>query len=187
MINVKQSDALQISRIWGFYYKHEKHADRTKPLVVPIKDSAIQLALLTPLLFSLLSCFPFMANLFHGTAGPAAATDLCHAPAPGTVPRPVGKHLALPSHCPVSVPQLLLHLARRERWDLSPGSLRVTVRGQAEPPVLPPAESPVVSPSPLPAAAEAAGCHCRSFDKFHGKTPAYLHYLLISVSIPSIP
>lgn len=51
--------------------------------------------------------------------------------------------LLLPTFC---APQLVLHLARREQWDLSPISLRVTVQGQAELPALPPAESPVVSP-----------------------------------------
>lgn len=58
--------------------------------------------------------FPFMANLFHGSGGPAAATHLCHAPAPGhgclgrrgrEAPCPA---LWLPAFC---APQLLLHLA----------------------------------------------------------------------------
>lgn len=139
MINVKQSDALQISRIWGFYYKHEKCADRTKPLVVPIKDSAIQLALLMPLLFSL-----FFLLSFHGKSFPWQWWPCCcHAPVPCSSPRarlpwPLGKHLAqflCPSACPPS--------GQPEQRDLSPISLRVAVQGQAE---LPPAESPVVSP-----------------------------------------
>lgn len=121
--------------------------------------------------------FPFTANLFHGSGGPAAAMHLCHAPAPGHgFLGPWGS--TLPSSC---APQLVLHLA-----SLSSG---IWVQSLFVSPCRDRQSCPQQKAlwCPLPAAAEARGCHWRSFDKFHGETPAYHHFLFISVSIPSIP
>lgn len=78
---------------------------------------------------------------------PLPATHLCRAPAPGHGFWASGEApwspLLLPSFC---APQLVLCLARCEQWDLSPVSPCVLVQGQAELSVLPPAESPEVSP-----------------------------------------
>lgn len=86
--------------------------------------------------------------------------------------------LLLPSSCG---PQLILHLARL--------SSRIWVQSLFASPCRD-RQSCLQQKAlwcPLPAAAEAWGCHRRSFDKFHGETPASHHSLFISVSIPSIP
>lgn len=103
----------------------------------------------------------------------------------GTASGPVGKHLALPSCCPVSVP-----LSSSSVWPgISSGiwvqSLFVSPCRARQSCLRCPQHKALRCP--LPTAAQAPGCHRRSFDKFHGEAPAYHHYLFISVSIPSIP
>lgn len=181
VINVKQSDALQISRIWGFYYKHKKRADRTKPLVVPIKDSVIQTWHFSCRCF-FFSSFFFAWQIFSvAVVAPLPPCTCARLQPQGITSLGRGETPCCPISAPLSQPSI---------WpDVSDGILAqylfTSSRRDREYCLDCPQQKALWCP--FPAGAVALGCYRRSFHEFHGKTPAYQHYLFIPVSIPSIP